>query len=111
MARTDEAKWQYWTKQINAWKASGISQRAYCEREGHKFPTFDYWRRQTQSNSSAAKATAKTTAADKLTLVPVRMEVQTKSDSIVLRGPGGWQLTIPATIEVQWLAALMRSVS
>jgi hypothetical protein len=111
MPRTDEAKLQYWTKQIKAWKASGLSQRAYCEREGHKFPTFDYWRRQTRSIDRSAKSTTEATAPAKLTLVPVRMEAQSKSDSIVLRSPGGWQLTMPATIDSQWLAAFMRSVS
>ena len=111
MPKSDEAKLRYWTKQINGWKASGMSQRGYCEREGHKFATFDYWRRQTRSNRRAAKSTAQATGTAKLTLVPVRMEGQTKSDSIVLRSPGGWQLTMPATIDSQWLAAFMRNVS
>jgi hypothetical protein len=109
MSRPDEAKLQYWTNQINGWKESGLSQRAYCEREGHKFARFDYWRRQTLSNSDAANSTTKAKA--KLTLVPVRIEDQTKSDGIVLRSPGGWHLTIPGTIDSQWLAAFMRSVS
>ena len=113
MARIDEAKLSYWTKQIEDWKASGLSQRAYCEREGHKFPTFDYWRRQTRANDRSATSTKKTpaTATAKLTLVPLRMEGQTKSDSLVLRSPDGWQLTMPITIDSHWLAAFMRHVS
>ena len=40
----DKAKWAYWTKQIKEWQASGLSHNAYCQREGLKPITFDYWR-------------------------------------------------------------------
>ncbi|MDQ3260672.1 MAG: hypothetical protein M3Q00_07800 [Pseudomonadota bacterium] len=40
----DDAKWAYWTKQINDWRASGLTRSAYCQREGLKPTAFDYWR-------------------------------------------------------------------
>ena len=40
----DDAKWAYWTKQINDWRASGLTRNAYCQREGLKPTTLDYWR-------------------------------------------------------------------
>ena len=40
----DEAKWAYWGKHIKAWQVSGLSRHAYCQREGLKPTTFDYWR-------------------------------------------------------------------
>ena len=41
----DTTTLQYWVKHIKKWQASGLAQRAYCVREGIKWPTFDYWRR------------------------------------------------------------------
>ena len=49
MAR-DTTKLQYWGQHIKKWQASGLAQRAYCAREGIKWPTFGYWRRQILSD-------------------------------------------------------------
>jgi hypothetical protein len=40
--KIDMEKRQYWEGQIAAWQASGLTQRAFCERERLKRPTFDY---------------------------------------------------------------------
>ncbi|WP_374516876.1 IS66 family insertion sequence element accessory protein TnpA [Undibacterium squillarum] len=42
--KVDIEKRQYWEGQIEAWMASGLTQRTFCEREQLKRPTFDYWR-------------------------------------------------------------------
>ncbi len=40
-----EVKVQYWRKQISNWKASGLSQKQYCERSTLVLSTFGYWKR------------------------------------------------------------------
>ncbi len=108
MPRSDAVKLQHWTKQIREWEASGVSQRAYCEREGLKFAAFDYWRRQVRSNSAAAKPELNPT--ERLTLVPVRVTSKQYEGEITLRSPGGWQLSMPASLDSQWLAAFLRGL-
>jgi hypothetical protein len=39
-ARTD-----HWRKQIEAWRVSGQSQRAFCKRRTLSYAQFQYWRR------------------------------------------------------------------
>ena len=37
---------QLWAERIAAWKASGLKQRAFCERESLPYKSFLWWRRQ-----------------------------------------------------------------
>lgn len=37
--------WELRVKQIEEWRTSGLTQRAYCERAGIAFQAFRYWRR------------------------------------------------------------------
>lgn len=39
----DEAKWAYWSKQIEGWQSSGLWRNAYCKREGLKPTTLLIW--------------------------------------------------------------------
>jgi hypothetical protein len=55
MVRNDKTKLQHWTQRLKDWAASGVTQRAYCEREGLKYGTFDYWRRQIRSTGTTVK--------------------------------------------------------
>jgi hypothetical protein len=42
---------QLWTERIAAWKASGLKQRAFCERESLPYKSFLWWRRQLREQS------------------------------------------------------------
>jgi hypothetical protein len=55
---------RYWQAHRMAWQSSGLSQRAYCQREGLSFSAFGYWR-------SRMNATPATPAA---TFVPLLIE-------------------------------------
>jgi hypothetical protein len=102
--KVDANKQQYWEGKIAAWLASGLTQRAFCEREHLKRPTFDYWRRRIKPEPTPA--TAPRAAKERLTLVPVA--VQRRGDeAIVLKSPGGWQITLPASIDAALLAAVL----
>lgn len=111
MAGNDKTKLGHWTQQFKNWETSGITQRAYCEREGLKYGSFDYWRRQIRSTGATVKSTSAPVAAKKLTLVPVRVSDKRPSDCIVLRNPSGWQLELSGTVDTAWLASLLRELS
>ena len=67
----DEAKWAYWTKQVKDWRSSGLSRNAYCQREGLKPTTFDYWRPLIVSDHAEAKAVKQPVSGNDITLVRV----------------------------------------
>lgn len=105
----DTTKLQYWGEHIERWQASGLGQRAYCVREGIKWPTFDYWRRQLLSDVGRATAKQQTTGA--LTLVPVQVAGEPSAEPLVLRGLAGWELRLPRTIDPAWLADVFKRLS
>jgi transposase-like protein len=43
----------WWSAQLTAWRSSGLSQRAFCERRGINQSTFSKWRRRFASETSA----------------------------------------------------------
>ena len=47
-----EAKQAYWDKRIAQWRASGLSQRVYCESQGLALSTFQWWRKRLASLSA-----------------------------------------------------------
>ena len=111
MAGNDKTKLQHWTKRIKHWETSGLTQRAYCERESLKYSTFDYWRRQIGAAGPAINPVAKAKNPKRLTLVPLRLLNQSRSESMRLHSPGGWQLELPGAVEAVWLATLLRQLS
>lgn len=108
MAR-DTTKLQYWGEHIKNWQSSGLAQRAYCAREGIKWPTFDYWRRQILTE--ARKPPTKQPMTGDLTLVPVQVAGHPGAASIVLRTPTGWELRLPPGIDPAWLAGVLKRLS
>ena len=124
MAR-DEAKWSYWTKQIKDWQASGLSRNAYCEREGLKPTTFDYWRPLIVSMYAGAKTSTPSVSSHDITLVPVALGQPLKvvdsssTDDAVrdlpqatlkLKSPSGWEMQLPVSIDPKWLIAVLRQL-
>jgi hypothetical protein len=41
-----------WQAHVEAWKASGLSQRRYCEERGVSLSTFQWWRRRLRKPES-----------------------------------------------------------
>lgn len=42
--QTSEEKREYWRQRMDEYKTSGLSQQAYCKKEGLCFSTLSYWR-------------------------------------------------------------------
>ncbi|WP_052808354.1 IS66 family insertion sequence element accessory protein TnpA [Methyloterricola oryzae] len=45
---------RYWQAHRIAWQSSGLSQRAYCQREGLSFSAFGYWRSRVKARVEAS---------------------------------------------------------
>lgn len=99
---SDAKKLSYWQQHFSRRQSSGLSQRAYCAREGLALSTFDYWRRQILLNAG------KRSSAAPLTLVPVQIARQ--PDHTTLRSPGGWELILPCSVALADLADLLKQL-
>ena len=120
MAR-DEAKWAYWTKQIKDWQASGLSRNAYCQREGLKPTTFDYWRPLITLVHAEGNAVNQSVSGNDIMLVPVKVvapghpvdsvrdvpfEAMALGQLLKLKSPSGWEMQLPTSVDPKWLMAL-----
>ena len=133
----DEAKWAYWTKQIKSWQASGLTRSAYCQREGLKPTTFDYWRPLIACGLAEVKVAKQPVNANDITLVPVKvmalggpmtldhpgpthhrvdstrdvpLEVMALGQPLKLKSPAGREIQLPASIEPRWLITVLRQL-
>jgi hypothetical protein len=108
MEKGDAGKRRVWTRHIRSWRASGLTRRAYCAREGVALSTFDYWRRripdvkigQTQEGPDQT-----------LTLVPICVEPTTRDGALELHSPTGWRLTLPASVGSGFVGNLLKRLS
>jgi hypothetical protein len=89
---------EYWREQVEGWRASGLSQIAYCEQHGLNIKSFRRWRTKLQR-----------TAATALTLVPISVGAPIGAPAIRLHSPGGWRIEL-ANANPTWLADLVRQL-
>jgi transposase-like protein len=101
--KTLKSRRQYWREHVGAWRRSGLSQAAYCRQHGLIPRQLSYWVRRTKADGCDV-------GPDALTLVPARVQ-PAQPEALVLQNAQGWQLTLPATVSMEWLAALMRGLS
>jgi hypothetical protein len=115
----DEAKWAYWTKQIKEWQASGLSRNGYCQREGLKPTTFDYWRPLIMANQVEEVVVNQTARGNDITLIPVKLadsmsdatiDTMTRGQLLKLKSPSGWEMQLPADVNTRWLIDVLRQL-
>jgi hypothetical protein len=105
--KADDSKRVEWAGHIKGWKESGISQRKYCEREGLKWPSFDYWRRHLKELNQPKKVVL----GKPLQLVPVKVEgPSVVAKELRLIHASGWELRIPSTMEATWITTLLKTL-
>lgn len=104
----DIVKAQYWRKHIAAWKASGESQRRYCQRASVALSSFDRWQRKLRQMGADPTRAAHTSTAPALTLIPAQILTASTPAALRLTSPGGWQLTFPSVIDAAWLSDVIR---
>ncbi|MBL3529541.1 MAG: hypothetical protein JMN27_17965 [gamma proteobacterium endosymbiont of Lamellibrachia anaximandri] len=80
--QSDEARRRFWYEQINAWKASGQSQQAFCKAHDLNYPRFGYWLRKFRQQTEAGQQATG--------FVPV--VAQPSAETLSLRLPNGMEL-------------------
>jgi hypothetical protein len=88
-----------WGTHIVAWQGSGLSQAAYCRREGLSGSSFSQRLRAHRAEPVAARQA----------LIPVRLEpAPPAAGSLVLHRGQDQRLEIPASVSPRWLAELLQ---
>jgi len=98
----DAERERYWQGHVGAWRASGDTQRAYCDRHGLKNHSLSYWHLRLARGTNAQEGSAS------LTLIPaVRVPEEAASlPSLSLTIANGWRLEFAGLPPAVWLAEL-----
>lgn len=87
-----------WQERVAAWRASGLSQRAFALEHGFSQKQISYWSRRLAGAQPAPG------------FVPVRLAPAVAADAISLRCAHGWTLTLPRDVPASWLAEMLRAL-
>ena len=91
---------QHQRRHIEIWQSSGMSQAAYCRKQGLNAKTFCNWLRVYRHDCLDNKPA---------TLVPVTIKPESSPmNSLKLRGSSGYVLEMPADVSPRWLGELLR---
>lgn len=90
----------FWRRHVEAWRASGLTQKRYSAKHGINALTLAHW-------SYLLKRKASTPGQ---ALVPVRVVGDILSATIELQH-GAWRMAVPVGTDPRWLAALIRETS
>lgn len=100
MKRNPEAA-NYWRQQIDALRSSGLSRKAYCEKNQIKLTTLDYWRQKLSRSEENTSSTANG-------WIPVRISEDERS-GIDLR-VGRFTLVVRPGFDRTLLTELLRTI-
>jgi len=97
----------HWRGHVDAWRASGGTQKAYCEQHGPRSHSLSYWHLRLAEESGPSRT------GGPLTLIPAAMVpgVAASAPSLSLHSPQGWRLEFTALPPAGWLNALWGSRS
>lgn len=92
----------HWRRHVDAWQASGTTQKAYCEQHGLSSPSLSYWRLRLAEGSGAREM------GGRLTLVPAMRvpDAGAPQSSLSLHSPQGWRFEFATLPPAGWLMAL-----
>jgi len=96
-------KKEYWQRQIEAWRSSGLSRKVYCEQNGIKISTLDYW-------CQKLRPSGKENATGKTSWIPLRIDEDEPSSGIDLR-IGRITVVIKPGFDPALLSELLRTIS
>jgi hypothetical protein len=111
-SRRSTEKRDFWQMVFQEYQISGLSIRAFCEREGLPEPSFYAWRKRLAANEKVSPATA-AVAVDRL--IPVRIVAEDQSQHVVkqasapmeIRTPSGYTLRLDESVEIRRLSELL----
>jgi transposase len=97
----DARKEQQWRRWIEDWRASGLSVRAFCARQGLALPSFYGWRRELQRRDAAQPVFVPVRVVGENVTAPGRsIEVVLGSGRTVRVGPGFDAATLQQVVAV-----------
>ena len=99
-------KREYWSKHIDNWLASGLSQTKYCEQENISFASFSWWRTKGFKDKPKAKKISFVPAVVKEP-EPVGAQLHT---NIQLIFPNQTKLVLPSNLPINNLVAIVKSL-
>lgn len=101
-------KESFWRLALEEFRASGLSVRAFCAREGLAEASFYAWRR-TLPTRDADKSRPHKLPPE---LIPVEVIESTGIDTVLeLTTPGGYTLRFPPHVESERLAAVLAAIA
>lgn len=114
-SRRSTDKRDFWQLVFQEYANSGLSIRAFCEREGLSEPSFYAWRKRMTANETVGSATASDDVAVDRRLIPVRIVAEDQSETVVkqsstpmeIRTPSGYTLRLDENVEIRRLSELL----
>ena len=93
-----------WRRHVDAWRASGGTQTAYCKEHGLRSHSLSYWHLRFSGESGSSG----TRGGGTLTLVPAALVAGpvASTPSLSLHSPEGWRLDFAALPPAGWLNTL-----
>ena len=92
----------FWLAQVEAWRASGLSQAEYGRQQGLSSKRLSNWAKRFEQPPAG------------LSVRPIRVAGPAIEEpagfELLLRHPSGWQLAVPSGIGAKWLASLLKEL-
>lgn len=118
-ARRSAEKREFWTLVLQEYRESGLSVRAFCQREGLAEPSFYAWRKRLSLNVTADSKSATDEAVRGGKLVPVRIVDEDRalasqaesSARMEISTPTGYTLRFDGDVEMHHLNAVLTAIS
>jgi len=96
-----ESKREFWQEHFRRQEASGLSQRAYCRREGLSISQFSYWHRKAPTVDSPESS--------RLVEVPVKLTAASQG-SVEIVIDGRYTIRVGAEVGEQQLVRVVRAL-
>ena len=95
-----------WLQHASTWRESGMTQAAYCREHKLNATTFNGWINRDRKTPSSTT---------QLATVPVVIRTDPPTaptrSAIILERSIDWQLTLPADVQISWLARLLNELA
>ena len=107
-----------WLQHVSTWRTSGLTQAAYSRQHQLNATTFNGWvlldRKASSANTCAPLTAVPVTMQSKSLTTPPSPVTSTTTAierSIVVQHGSGWQLALPADVQINWLAQLLNALA
>lgn len=101
---TRQARAAQWLEHVTRWRASGLSQSAYCAREALSESAFGYWVAKANKGALRLNSTPLTLVAARAQWVEPAMR---EAAALRVCSPDGWQLSFVERPPAGWLRELL----